>query len=134
VISGNTIVNAQLIGIKLDNDWSESLISRNTVTRTAGFWPQDKTTLFSGIHQSFAPGPGTIDSNTIIQDATSAPAGFWFCGVRLNAPMPGSLTSNVIRSLTATPFGSGLLDNTGTARTGWLIKGNMYVNTARDVN
>jgi len=130
-ISGNMIVNAQLIGIKLDNDWSLSLISRNTVTRTAGFWPQDASTLFSGIHQSPAPGPGVIDSNAIIQDSTTLPPGFWFVGIRINGSMPGSsVTNNVVRSLSATPFGTGLLDNTGSATFGWNILGNMNINTA----
>ena len=113
MISGNTIMNARLIGIKLDNDWSNSVISRNTVTRTAGFWPDDSTIFFAGVHQSPAPGPGVIDSNTTILDSTTWPYGFWFGGVRLNSPMPGSsITNNVVRSLTATPLGSGILDNT----------------------
>lgn len=132
VISGNSIVNAQLIGIKLDDDWSNSLISRNTITRTAGFWPQDNTVVFSGIHQSPAPGPGIIDSNAIIQDSTTSPPGFWFCGVRLNGSMPGSaVTNNIVRSLTSAPLGSGLLDNTGTSTVGWIIAGNVYLNTVQ---
>jgi parallel beta-helix repeat protein len=134
-IIGNTIVNARLVGIKLDNDWSNSVISRNTITRTAGFWAQDNSIWFSGIHQSPAPGPGVIDSNAIIQDATVWPDGFWFGGVRLNSSMPGSsVTNNSVRSLTTVPFGSGILDNTGSARTGWTIKGNYFINTYHDVN
>jgi hypothetical protein len=68
-------------------------------------------------------------------DSTTWPWGFWFGGVRLNSPMPGSsITNNVVRSLTATPLGSGVLDNTGFARNGWNISGNTYINTAHDVN
>jgi parallel beta-helix repeat protein len=135
IISGNTIVNARLMGIKLDNDWSGSVISRNTVTRTAGFWPDDSSIFFAGVHQSPAPGIGVIDSNTTVMDSTTWPWGFWFGGVRLNSPMPGSsITNNVVRSLTATPLGSGVLDNTGFARNGWNISGNTYINTAHDVN
>ncbi len=135
IITGNTIVNAQFVGIKLDNDWSGSLISRNTITRTAGYWPQDATSWFSGIHQSPAPGPGVIDSNAVIQDGTAWPSGFWFGGIRLNGPMPGSsVTNNLVRSLTSVPFGSGILDNTGAARDGWSISGNMFINTYHDVN
>jgi hypothetical protein len=135
IITGNTIVNAQFAGIKLDNDWSNSLVSRNTITRTAGFWPNDANSWFSGIHQSPAPGPGVIDSNAIIQDGTAWPYGFWFGGVRLNSSMPGSsVTNNVVRSLTSVPFGSGILDNTGFARTGWNIGGNININTYHDVN
>ena len=90
---------------------------------------------FSGIHQSPAPGPGVIDSNAIIQDGTVWPDGFWFGGVRLNSSMPGSsVTNNSVRSLTTVPFGSGILDNTGSARTGWTIKGNYFINTYHDVN
>jgi parallel beta-helix repeat protein len=135
IISGNTIVNARLNGIKLDNDWSNSLISRNTVTRTAGFWPDDQSIFFAAVHQSPAPGPGVIDSNTTILDSTTWPWGFWFGGVRLNSSMPGSsITNNLVRSLTGTPLGSGILDNTGSATSGWKISGNTYINTAHDVN
>jgi parallel beta-helix repeat protein len=135
VISGNTIVNARLAGIRLDNDWSDSIISGNTVTRTAGFWPDDNQIDFSGIHQSPAPGPGIIDSNTIVQDSATWPAGFWFSGIRLNSSMAGSsITNNMVRSATGVPFGSGLIDNTGSAMAGWNIAGNIYINTAHDVN
>jgi parallel beta-helix repeat protein len=135
VVSGNTIVNAQYTGIKLDNDWSNSLISRNTITRTAGFWQNDANSWFIGIHQSPAPGPGVIDSNTIIQDATTWPSGFWFAGVRLNSSMPGSSsTNNVVRSLTTVPFGSGIIDNTGSATVGWNLSGNINIGTYHDVN
>ncbi|HEY3823322.1 MAG TPA: right-handed parallel beta-helix repeat-containing protein [Bryobacteraceae bacterium] len=134
-VTGNTVINAQNVGIKLDNNWSSSLIARNTVTRTAGYWPQDNTTWFAGIHQSPAPGSGTIDSNNIIQDAISWPSGFWFGGVRLNSSMPGSsVTNNLIRSLTNVPFGSGILDNTGNATQGWIITGNDNINTYHPVN
>lgn len=139
-ITGNTIANAQNIGIKLDNDWSGSLIARNTITRAAGYWPQDPTTTFAGIHQSPAPGPGVIDSNAIIEDATNLaatdwPIGFWFTGVRLNSSMPGSsVTNNLVRSLTSVPFGTGILDNTGSATTGWIITGDVYINTFQGVN
>ena len=130
LIAGNVIQNAQNIGIKLDNDWTGSLVSGNTITRTGGVWPQDATTTFAGIHQSPAPGPGTIDSNVITQDAASVPSGFWFGGVRLNSSMPGSsVTNNIVRSLTTAPFGSGILDNTGNATIGWIIAGDMFINT-----
>jgi parallel beta-helix repeat protein len=36
VVSNNTIVEPHFIGIKLDNDWSNSLISRNTIVSSAG--------------------------------------------------------------------------------------------------
>jgi parallel beta-helix repeat protein len=134
-ITGNTVVNAQFVGIKLDSDWSGSLVARNTITRTAGFWPQDASSWFSGIHQSPAPGIGVIDSNVVVQDATTWPWGFWFGGVRLNGSMPGSsVTNNVVRSMTTVPFGSGILDNTGSATVGWTISGNVNVGTYHDVN
>lgn len=134
-ITGNVIVNAQNIGIKLDNDWSNSLIARNTITRTAGYWAADNTIMFAGIHQSPAPGPGVIDSNNIIQDATTWPYGFWFVGVRVNSPMPGSsITNNLVRSLTTVPFGTGILDNTGSATMGWIISGNTDIGMFQAMN
>ncbi len=129
VITKNAIKNARLVGIKLDNDWSGGLVSQNTITRTAGAWPDDASLLFSGVHQSPAPGPGTIDSNTIIQDAMDIVEGFWFCGVRINSQMPGStIRNNVVRSLSDRPFGAGLIDNTGHATDGWAISGNQFFN------
>jgi hypothetical protein len=129
VITKNAIKNARLIGIKLDNDWSGGLVSQNTITRTSGAWPDDTHNLFSGIHQSPAPGPGFIDSNTIIQDAAEIVDGFWFCGVRINSQMPGStVRNNVVRSLSGQRFGSGLIDNTGHAADGWIISGNQLIN------
>lgn len=130
MITANTISNAQNVGIKLDNNWTGSLISGNIITRTAGAWPQDATTTFAGIHQSPAPGPGVIDSNSVVQNAPAVPTGFWVAGVRLNSQMPGSsVTNNVIRSLTTAPFGTGILDNTGSAAAGWIISGNTLINT-----
>jgi len=135
VISGNTVVEPQLIGIKLDNDWSNSLISRNTIVRTAGSWPADNTVIFAGIHQSPAPGPGVIDSNVVIQQGITWPGGFWFCGVDVNSSMPGSsITNNTVRSDTPYNFGSGLIDNTGSALTGWIVSGNTYQNLWMAVN
>ncbi len=135
-IANNTIHNPRVSGIKLDNDWTGSLITRNTIVRTGGVWPGDSGGLwFSGVHQSPAPGPGTIDANTVIQDAVSPPAGFWFCGVRVNSQMPGSaITNNVVRSQSLNPFGSGLIDNTGSALQGWVISGNQYINVYHAVN
>jgi hypothetical protein len=90
---------------------------------------------FSGIHQSPAPGPGVIDSNVVVQASTTKPDGFWFCGVRVNSPMPGSsITNNTIRSHTPFPFGSGLIDNTGFALTGWTVSGNNYLNLWHQIN
>jgi parallel beta-helix repeat protein len=135
VISGNIITNARLIGIKLDNDWSGGLVSQNTVTRTAGLWAGDNRVNFSGIHQSPAPGPGIIDSNTIVQDSAIWPLGFWFSGIRLNSPMAGSsVTNNVIRSAALLPLGSGMIDNTGSASVGWIISGNSYINIAAEMD
>ena len=135
VISNNTVVEAQLVGIKLDNDWSNSLISRNTIIRTAGSWAADNSVLFAGIHQSPAPGPGVIDSNVVVQTNVNPGPGFWFCGVRVNSPMSGSsITNNVIRSDTPYAFGSGLIDNTGFALTGWVVSGNTYQNLWKPVN
>ncbi|MDP9170786.1 MAG: right-handed parallel beta-helix repeat-containing protein [Acidobacteriota bacterium] len=135
VISNNLIQNARLIGVKLDNDWTGSQILRNTITRTAGAWPDDNTILFSGVHQSPAPGPGSIDSNNVIQDGLNVVPGFWFCGVRVNGQMAGStIRNNVVRSQSSTPLGSGLIDNTGNATVGWIISGNQYMNVARAVN
>lgn len=128
-ISNNLITNAHHVGIKLDNDWSNGNISRNTITRTAGFWPDDSSVVFAGIHQSPAPGPGIIDSNWIIQDSPTWPDGFWFAGVRVNSSMPGSqITNNIVGSSASAPFGSGLIDNTGNATQGWLIQGNNFLN------
>lgn len=135
VISNNTIHNPRLFGIKLDNNWSDSQISRNTIVRTAGQYPDDNNILFSGISQSPAPGPGYIDSNTIVQDATSPTPGFWFCGIRVNSQMPGStITNNTVRSQSSYGFGSGLIDNTGNATQGWIISGNTYLNVYHAIN
>ena len=135
VVSNNTIVEAQLVGIKLDNDWSNSLISRNTIIRTSGAWAADNSIFFAGIHQSPAPGPGVIDSNVVVQTNVNTVLGFWFCGVRVNSPMPGSsITNNVVRSDTPYAFGSGMIDNTGSALNGWIINGNVYQNIWKAVN
>jgi parallel beta-helix repeat protein len=126
-ISGNTIRNARLIGIKLDNDWSDGVISKNTIIRTAGAWPDDRQVHFSGIHQSPAPGRGLIEANTIVQDAAKPPSGFSFCGIHVNSSMPGSvITNNVFRSSTPGAMGTGIADNTGTATRGWVIDRNSY--------
>lgn len=136
VISQNTINNVRLVGIMLDNDWSGSQITNNTMVRTGGSWPGDGAIWFSGISQSWAPGIGVIDSNTTIQDSPTIPTpGFWFCGVRVNTQMPGSsITNNTVRSESTTPFGSGLIDNTGNATQGWIIGGNTYLNVFHAVN
>lgn len=129
VITNNTIRNARLMGIKLDNDWSGGLVSQNTITRTSGAWPDDSRILFAGIHQSPAPGPGWIDSNTILQDGFEVTEGFWFCGVHINSQMPGStIRNNIVRSLSGRRFGAGLIDNTGNATDGWVISGNQFIN------
>ena len=134
-ITGNVIVNAQNTGINLGNDWSNSVISNNTINRTAGYWPQDSTLCFAGIHQSPAPGPGVIESNSVTQEAKTVPSGFWFGGVWLNSSMPGStVAKNVFRSLTAVPLGTGILDNTGNAAVGWIISGNTDINTFQAMN
>lgn len=133
LISGNTITNARHMGIQLDNDWSGSKITGNTIVRTGGFWPGDNGILFEGIHQSPAPGPGFIESNTIVQDAQTPPPGFNFCGVRLNSPMPGSVISNnTVRSQSRAPLGIGILDNTGVSLAKWSIERNQFVDLARD--
>jgi parallel beta-helix repeat protein len=135
VISNNTIHNARVVGIKLDNDWTNTHVTRNTIVRTSGQFQNDNETLFSGISQAPAPGPGFIDSNVIVQDALTPVPGFWFCGVRINSQMPGSaVTNNAVRSQSSSPFGSGLIDNTGTATQGWLISGNTYTNLSRAIN
>lgn len=132
-ISGNTITNARHIGIQLDNDWSYSKITQNTIVRTGGFWPDDNKILFEGIHQSAAPGPGFIESNTIIQNAKMPPAGFNFCGVRVSSPMAGSvIADNTVRSESQTPLGVGILDNNGASIVKWSIKDNQFVDLARD--
>lgn len=133
LISGNTITNARLVGISLDNDWSNSQIIDNTIVRTGGFWPGDGQVTFEGIHQSPAPSPGFIESNTIVQNAKMPPAGFGFCGVRVNSSMPGSrIADNSVRSESGTPLGIGILDNTGSATSKWSIERNRFVNLARD--
>lgn len=135
VIANNLITNAHRIGIKLDNDWSLGQVSRNTIIRSAGYWSDDSTILFSGIHQSPAPGPGVIDTNWIIQDSPSWPPGFWFAGIRINSSMPGSsVTNNVIGSSAISPFGSGMIDNTGNATQGWNINGNSFLNVFHEMN
>jgi parallel beta-helix repeat protein len=129
LISGNTIVNARRVGISLDNDWSNSKIVHNTILRTGGFWPDDSAVYFAGIHQSPAAGPGVIDFNTIVQNAPAPPAGFGFCGFRINSPMPGSsIADNVVRSESRMPLGVGILDNTGSATAKWLIERDRFVN------
>jgi parallel beta-helix repeat protein len=135
VISNNTIHNPRLNGIKLDNDWTNTQVTRNTIVRTGGQFPDDNKVFFSGISQSPAPGPGFIDSNTIIQDATTPTPGFWFCGIRINSQMPGStVRDNSVRSQSSYPFGSGLIDNTNNATVGWVITGNSYVNVYHAIN
>lgn len=135
LIANNLVTNAHHVGIKLDNDWSNSTITRNTIIRTAGYWPDDSRVFFSGIHQSPAPGPGIIDANWIIQDSPNWPAGFWFAGIRINSQMSGSqVTNNVVGSSAVSPFGSGLIDNTGDATRGWVIGGNAFLNVLNQVN
>jgi parallel beta-helix repeat protein len=133
VISGNSIVNARKNGIFLDNDWARSRVEGNTISRTGGFWPDDNAIVFAGITHSAATGPGTIESNTIVQAAPAPPKGFGFCGIRVNAPVPGSVFSrNVVRSESNAPVGTGVIDNTGSATARWTIENNRFVNLARD--
>ncbi|HXJ43979.1 MAG TPA: right-handed parallel beta-helix repeat-containing protein [Bryobacteraceae bacterium] len=135
LISNNLITNAHHAGVKLDNDWSDSVVSRNTILRTAGFWGDDGQVLFSGIHQSPAPGTGVIDGNWIIQNSPTWPQGFWFAGIRINSSMPGSsVTNNMIGSSAVSAFGSGIIDNTGAAFLGWNIQGNSYLNVFPSLN
>jgi hypothetical protein len=134
-ISNNTIANARFNGVRMDADWAGSLISRNTIVRTAGFWPGDAGIWFSGVNESPASGPGVIDSNTVFQDATTWPFGFWFCGVKVNGQQPGaSITNNKVISASTAVFGSGLIDNTGNATQGWIINNNTYLNLYHAVN
>lgn len=129
LISDNVITNARKIGIQLDNDWSDSKLTGNTITRTGGYWPDDNKILFEGIHQSPAPGPGFIQSNTIVQNGAVPPAGFNFCGVKINSPMSGSVISdNLVRSESRIPLGVGILSNTGGALTAWSIERDRFEN------
>lgn len=133
LISGNNIDNARRVGISLDNDWSNSKVEHNTITRSGGAWPDDGKTYFAGIHQSPAPGPGFIEFNTIDQTATAPPAGFGFCGVRINSPMPGStIADNEVRSESRAPLGVGVLDNSGSAASKWSIERDRFVNLVKD--
>lgn len=133
LIASNTINNARRVGISLDNDWTNSRITQNTITRTGGAWPDDGKVFFEGVHQSPAQGPGFIDANTIDQTAPSPPAGFGFCGVRINSPMPGStIADNVVRSESRSPLGIGVLDNTGASASKWSIERDRFVNLAID--
>jgi parallel beta-helix repeat protein len=133
LVQNNSIVNARRAGISLDNDWSGSKIIGNTITRAGGFWPDDASIYFAGITHAPANGSGTIESNTIDQTAPTPPGGFAFCGVRVTAPVPGSVIRyNVIRSESKAPIGAGVVDTTGSATAKWNIDNNRFVNLARD--
>jgi parallel beta-helix repeat protein len=98
-ISNNSIVNARHSGIELGDDWAGSKIINNTISRAGGFWPDDNSILFAGIHQTAASGPGVIESNTIEQNAATPPKGFNFCGVQVNSSVAGSvIRNNTVRS------------------------------------
>jgi parallel beta-helix repeat protein len=133
VIAGNSITNARRVGIALDNDWAGSRITNNTISRAGGDWPGDNTVSFAGIHQVAASGPGTIESNTIVQTAPAPPKGFDFCGVNVTSPIAGSLIgANIVRSDSTYPLGTGILDSNGSALGVWNISKNRFLNLARD--
>jgi len=122
------------VGIALDDDWAGSKVVNNSITRAGGAWPGDSTTQFVGIHEGAATGPGTIESNTIVQTAPAPPKGFGFCGFNITASAPHSVMRlNVVRSSTATRFGTGIISE-GTRLNQSTFEQNRFENLARESN
>ncbi len=133
VIENNTITNARRAGIALDDDWAGSRIAGNTISRSGGSWPGDNMTLFSGVHETKASAPGTIEDNTIIQTAPDPPAGFDFCGFSVSSAAPGTvIRNNTVRSDATRRFGTGLLGVASAGRDSGAFDNNHFVNLARD--
>lgn len=129
-VEGNTIVNARLNGIRLDNNWSQSSILLNTITRAAGAWQDDRTLAFKGIRMGPAKQSVTVRGNTVTQTSRVAPDGFSFHGIELNPDVPNAIVSgNHIRSMSSRPLGEGIVGRGGP---GWVVENNELTNLTRE--
>jgi parallel beta-helix repeat protein len=129
-VEGNTIENARLNGIRLDNNWSNSTILSNTITRQAGYWPDDGTIAFTGIRTCPARQAVTVRGNTVSQTGRTPPSGFAFHGIELHPGLPAAtVADNVIRSLSPKPLGEGI---SGGNSAGWAIDRNQFVNLVKE--
>lgn len=77
VVENNTIRDARVNGIRFDNDWSQSRVRNNVITRAAGAWPDDANAGFTGIRAPAPRLPSDLSANRITL-APGAPAGFHF--------------------------------------------------------
>jgi hypothetical protein len=125
----NTVDNARMYGIRLDNNWGNTSIVSNTITRAAGYWPDDGTLTFTGIKMCPARQPVTVKGNKIIQTSKTPPRGFVFRGIEVNPDVPrATIAENVIQSLSPAPMGEGI---TGRPGNGWDLESNRFVNLVK---
>jgi parallel beta-helix repeat protein len=113
-IVNNTIINAKKFGIgMLPNNYQDSFINGNRITREGGFWPEDAVgeTPFVGIKlDAGLQGPVVVRGNEIVQTAATPPAKFQFWGFGVFGGYPGSvLDRNIIESRSRTPTGTGIV-------------------------
>ncbi len=128
-VEQNTITNARMNGIRLDNDWARTSIVSNVITRAAGSWTEDRTLSFSGIRMSAAKGAVTIRGNSVTQTSQTPPQGFGFHGIDLNPDVPGAtISDNTVRSLSPRPLGEGMAGRVGA---GWVMERNQFGNLAK---
>jgi hypothetical protein len=128
-LESNVIDDARLNGIRVDNNWANTAIVSNTINRAGGYWPDDGTLTFTGIKMCPAKQPVTVRSNTITQTSKTPPRGFIFRGIELSPDLPGAIiTDNVIRSLSPTPLGEGIVGRPGA---GWVVDRNQFVNLVK---
>jgi hypothetical protein len=128
-VESNSIDNARLNGIRMDNNWANTTILSNTISRAAGYWPDDGSLSFTGIKMCPARQPVTVRSNNITQTSKTPPRGFSFRGIELNPDVPGAtVADNVIRSLSPGPLGEGISGRPGA---GWVVDSNQFVNLVK---
>jgi hypothetical protein len=128
-VESNIIDNARLNGIRTDNNWGNSSIVSNTISRAGGYWPDDASLSFTGIKMCPARQPVTVRGNTIIQTSKTPPHGFNFRGIELNPDIPGAtVAENIIRSVSAGPLGEGISGRPGAA---WVVNNNQFVNLVK---
>ncbi|MCU1335634.1 MAG: hypothetical protein JWO19_1215 [Bryobacterales bacterium] len=134
VITGNYIADAQFLGIDTSGEqWEGSRVSGNTILRSA-VWPNDASTVFTGIGITPPRASVSITGNSIILETSTPIPGPGFIGIRINGNAGSNAQSryegNTIRT-TGGFQGTGVYGNSPGSLDGVIFTNNSFVNLAR---